>query len=122
MSGQCHLPGRCSVSARTAPWPAAASSHLPLGGPCFNAGGRDELNWNDLSAAAGVPFRAVSDREYTAYLTEKFGLPPETAALLTALYTDFREGRSSAAGTLADLLDRPAVPGSEARVAVFPAQ
>jgi NAD(P)H dehydrogenase (quinone) len=87
--------------------------------------GPDELNWNDLSAAAGVPFRAVSDQEYTAYVTERFGLPLETAALLTALYTDFRGGRSSTAGTVADFLDRPAVRGIEAveaRVAVFPTQ
>ena len=86
--------------------------------------GPDELNWNDLSAAAGVPFRAVSDEKYTAYLTEKFGLPPETTALLTALYADFRGGRSSKTGTLPDLLDRTPVPGIdavEARVALFPA-
>ena len=92
---------------------------------CWNSPDPTNSTGTTSPLPAGVPFLAVSDQEYTAYLAEKFGLPPETAALLTALYADFREGRSSAAGTLADLLDRRAVPGIEAvkaRVAVFPTQ
>jgi NAD(P)H dehydrogenase (quinone) len=87
--------------------------------------GPEDISWNDLARAAGAPFRAVSDKEYAAYLAEKFGFPPEGAALLTALYEDFREGRSSATRTLCDLLGRAAVPGIEAveaRVGLFPTQ
>ncbi|MGH3187279.1 MAG: hypothetical protein ACRDPY_24920 [Streptosporangiaceae bacterium] len=87
--------------------------------------GPDDLGWSDLAEAAGVPFRAVSDEEYAAYLAENFRLPPDTITLLTALYADFRQGRSSATGTLPSLLGHPAVPGIEAvkaRVALFPAR
>lgn len=87
--------------------------------------GPDELKWSDLAQAAGVPFRAVSDEEYAAYLAEHFSFPPDTAALLIALYADFQEGRSSATGTLPDLLGRPPMPGIEAveaRAALFPSQ
>jgi NAD(P)H dehydrogenase (quinone) len=86
--------------------------------------GPENLNWDDLAEAAGVPFRAVHDEEYRTYLAENFGLLPETAALLIALYADFRGGRSTATRTLSDLLGRPAVPGIEAvaaRAALFPA-
>ncbi len=85
--------------------------------------GPDDLGWSDLAEAAAVPFRAVSDEEYADYLAANFSFPPETTALLTALYADFRQGRSSATGTLPSLLGRPAVPGIEAvkaRVALFP--
>jgi NAD(P)H dehydrogenase (quinone) len=87
--------------------------------------GPDELGWNDLADAAGVSFRAVSDEEYTAHLAEKFTFPAEVAALLTALYADFRDGRSPATTTLTDLLGRAPLPGIEAvaqRAAVFPAR
>ena len=126
--GEIVAPARGASAAPAAISDLAAATAIALASPqhegeVLELTGPDELDWNDLAAAAGVPFRAVSDQEYTAYLTEKFGLPPETAALLTALYRDFREGRSSTAGTLADLLGRAAVPGIEAvkaRVAVFP--
>jgi NAD(P)H dehydrogenase (quinone) len=121
-------PARDASAAPAAISDLAAATAIVLASPrhegeVLELTGPDELNWNDLSAAAGVPFRAVSGQEYIAYLAEKFGLPPETRALLTALYADFRDGRSGATGTLRNLLDRPAVPGIEAveaRVALFP--
>lgn len=104
---------------------AAVLARPQYAGEVLELAASDELDWNDLAAAAGVPFRAVSEEEYTAYLTEKFALPAETAAMLTALYADFREGRSRASDTLASLLDRPAaraIEAVQARVAQFPTQ
>lgn len=129
-TGEIVAPARAASAAPAAISDLAEATAIVLASPrhdgeVLELTGPDELNWDDLSAAAGVPFRAVSDQEYISYLAEKFGLAPETAALLTALYADFREGRSGTTGTLRNLLDRPAVPGIEAvaaRVALFPAQ
>ena len=84
--------------------------------------GSEELDWNDLARLAGVPFRAVSDDEYIAYLVDRFRFSPGAAAMLTALYADLREGRSGRTGTLARLLDHPVTPSIdavEAQVALF---
>ncbi|GAA4394539.1 NAD(P)H-binding protein [Tsukamurella soli] len=128
--GELVAPARDASAAPAAIPDLAAATAIALvdrrrDGDTLELTGPQDLDWTDLADAAGVPFRAVSDEDYTAYLTENFGFPPETTALLTALYADFREGRSSATGTLPDLLGRPAVPGIEAvraRVALFPAQ
>lgn len=127
--GELVAPAQDASAAPAASSDLAAAAAIVLSGQQHDGNsleltGPDDLGWDDLAEAAGVPFRAVSDEEYTAYLAENFRFPPDTIALLTALYADFREGRSSATGTLPNLLGRPAVPGIEAveaRVALFPA-
>ena len=87
--------------------------------------GPDAIGWHDVAKLAGVPFRAVSDEEYLAYLTETFTLPEASARQLGALYADFRgPWASTPTTTVTDLIGHPALPGIEAvqrRVAAFPA-
>lgn len=87
--------------------------------------GPNAIGWDDLAKLAGVPFRAVPDDEYLAYLTETFSLPEAAARQLTALYADFRSPwASTPTTTVTDLIGHPALPGAEAvqrRVAMFPA-
>jgi NAD(P)H dehydrogenase (quinone) len=87
--------------------------------------GPDAIGWHDLATLAGVPFRAVPDDEYVTYLTETVHLPEAAARQLTALYADFRgPWASTPTTTVADLIGRPPLPGTEAvrrRVATVPA-
>jgi NAD(P)H dehydrogenase (quinone) len=87
--------------------------------------GPDAIGWHDVAELAGVPFRAVPDDEYVAYLTETLNLPEAAARQLAALYADFRgPWASTPTTTVTDLIGHPALPGTEAvrrRVAKFPA-
>ena len=87
--------------------------------------GPDAIGWHDVAELAGVPFRAVPAGEYVAYLTETFNLPETAARQLAALYADFRgPWASTPTATVAELIGRPALPGTEAvrrRVERFPA-
>jgi NAD(P)H dehydrogenase (quinone) len=87
--------------------------------------GPNAIGWHDVAKLAGVPFRAVPDDEYVAYLTETFNLPEAAARRLAALYADFRgPWASTPTTTVTDLIGHPALPGTEAvqrRVAMFPA-
>ncbi|MER7246522.1 NAD(P)H-binding protein [Kribbella sp. NPDC000426] len=87
--------------------------------------GPDRVGWDQLARLASVPFRAVSDEEYVAYLTGTFQLPEPAARQLTALYADFRgTWASTPTSTLTDLLDDQVTSGLDAvrrRVDRFPA-
>lgn len=94
---------------------AAVLTHPGYDGEVFELTGPNQIRWDDLAELAGVPFRAVSDDEYTRYVSKNFALPTDAATQLTALYGDFRSGwASKPTATLSELLDRPAVPGAEA--------
>ncbi|SEG76729.1 NAD(P)H dehydrogenase (quinone) [Actinacidiphila yanglinensis] len=87
--------------------------------------GPDAIGWDDVAKLAEVPFRALPDDEYVAYLTQTFNLPEAAARQLTALYADFRgPWASTPTTTVTNLIGHPALPGTEAvqgRVAMFPA-
>ena len=119
--------GRVTPAAITDLAEAAAAVLTQAGhdGEVFELTGPNAIGWHDVAKLAGVPFRAVPDDEYVAYLTGTFNLPDAAARQLTALYADFRgPWASTPTTTVADLIGRPALPGTEAvrrRVAMFPA-
>jgi NAD(P)H dehydrogenase (quinone) len=85
--------------------------------------GPNAIGWHDVAKLAGVPFRAVPDDEYVAYLTETFSLPEAAGRQLAALYADFRgPWASTPTTTVTDLIGHRALSGIEAvqrRVARF---
>jgi NAD(P)H dehydrogenase (quinone) len=103
---------------------AAALVSRSLDGAVVELTGPDAIGWDELAAIAGVPFRAVSDDEFVAWVMENFGLPEAVAQQLAALYADFRSPwAGTPTSTLAELLGRPATSGTDAvrdRVDRFP--
>jgi NAD(P)H dehydrogenase (quinone) len=94
---------------------AAALVSRSLDGAVVELTGPDAIGWDELAAIAGVPFRAVSDDEFVAWVMENFGLPEAVAQQLAALYADFRSPwAGTPTSTLAELLGRPATSGTDA--------
>ncbi|WP_329004725.1 NAD(P)H-binding protein [Kribbella sp. NBC_00709] len=104
---------------------AAALVNPSLDGAVLELTGPDAIGWDELAAIAGIPFRAVDDDEFVAWVVTNFGLPEAVARQLAALYADFRGAwAGTPTSTLGDLLGRPATSGVDAvrlRVDRFPA-
>lgn len=85
-AGEIAAPAQGASAAPAAVSDLAAATAIAVTSPRYEGEvleltGPDDIDWNDLPAAAGVPLRAVSDEEYAAYLSGKFGLPAGNCSL-----------------------------------------